>query len=275
MERVEFRFLQVVVSHMSGDRVTLGLIHWDGVTLRVAHSFAHLGFCAADQREIVRRTVLSKLRRASKQAQAMTKRGGFMFGLQHLVPVREGLGSSVLWAPVQVSRTTNPEAHFKLLRDQVRLDEGPRPEHVPITNKELTHRLLAVGQLLEAQAPDRIRLSNGVRHRQSFTVPMSWKNGKWHHAVPYSLDGLDEAAMAKRTRELVGIVQLCLPLGDVPVPVLVCPDPPQLANIAREQAEILRESLEKRDVHIVATQRTDDGFSLDPLLAEIREAVAH
>lgn len=273
MEKVEFRFLQLVVSHVSGDRVTLGLIHWDGSQLRVAHSFSHLAFCEAERRDIVKRTVSAKLRRAEKQAREVQQKGGFMYGLEHLVPVREGLGSSLFWTPIQVSQTENPAAHFEALKTQARLREETRPESAPVTNKELAQRLLTEGHWLEEETPDRIRLSNKVRRLQTFTAPVSWKNGRWHHAVPFSLDGLDESSMAKRARELVGIVQLCVPTEDVPVPVLVYPDAPKLAAIAKQEAEIVQESLAERNVQIITAKRMAGGVSLDPVVEHIRADV--
>jgi len=51
MKPIEYRFLQLILSHVAGDRLTLALIHWDGERLRVASSFAPLA-----QREWRRQT---------------------------------------------------------------------------------------------------------------------------------------------------------------------------------------------------------------------------
>lgn len=126
MKQVEFRFLQKIVSHISGDRVTLGLLHWDGQNLRHATSFSHLSFCDASMRDIIKRTVSAKIRAAAKCGREAEKRG-YMFGLKQLVPVREGLGASLYWSPIQSSRTHDPEAHFEHLKSQIRRrHEAPR-----------------------------------------------------------------------------------------------------------------------------------------------------
>ena len=68
MKRIEYRFLQIILSHVAGDRVTLGLLHWDGEHMRIASSCASPVVRAHPQAEIVERTVQAKLARAARQA---------------------------------------------------------------------------------------------------------------------------------------------------------------------------------------------------------------
>ena len=273
MKQVEFRFLQLLVSHVSGDRVTLGMIHWDGEKLRMSSSFSHLSFCDAVRRDVVKRTVTAKLRRAERQGREAAKRGEkgqSLFGLEDLVRVREGLGSSLYWSPVQKSRTHDAEAHFESLKAQTRLRPEYQAEPPPITNKLLTNQLLLEGDWLRTQSPERVRLSNKVHRLQTFTAPISWKNGNWHHTLPFSLDGLDEGQMAKRVRELIGTVDLCIPTDDVPVPIVVFPQSAALAEVAKREAEIAKECLERRGGCVLIAQRSEGELSLSPVLERIR-----
>ena len=39
-----------------------------------------------------------------------------------MVPVREGLGAALYWAPIRTSLASNAEAHFQELRESLRLE---------------------------------------------------------------------------------------------------------------------------------------------------------
>jgi hypothetical protein len=123
MRPIEYRFLQFIRSHVTGDRTTLALIHWDGERLRVAASFAPLSLGDISQPNVVRRTVEAKLARAAKQAEAA--HAGL--GLKDVVPVREGLGAALYWAPIRTSMASDPEAHFRELCESLRLEPSTAP----------------------------------------------------------------------------------------------------------------------------------------------------
>jgi len=118
MKPIEYRFLQIIVSHVTGDRLTLALIHWDGERLRVASSFASLSSRVTAQEDIVRRTVLAKLARAARQAEQAPAG----LGLKQVVPVREGLGAALYWSPIRASLASDPEAHFQELCESLQLE---------------------------------------------------------------------------------------------------------------------------------------------------------
>ncbi|HKO49002.1 MAG TPA: hypothetical protein VJV79_14825 [Polyangiaceae bacterium] len=40
---VEFRYLRVITNHLSGDRVTVGMAHWDGSASLRCHRFRRAG----------------------------------------------------------------------------------------------------------------------------------------------------------------------------------------------------------------------------------------
>jgi hypothetical protein len=96
------------------------LLHWDGERLRVASTFAPLSFRETVQADVVRRTVRAKLARAMKQAEQAPPD----LGLKDVVPVREGLGAALYWAPIRVSLASNAEAHFQGLCESLRLESG-------------------------------------------------------------------------------------------------------------------------------------------------------
>jgi hypothetical protein len=108
---------------VTGDHLTLALLHWDGQRLRVASSFAPLPYRDVAQPDVVRQTVRAKLERAARQAeQAPTG-----LGLKEVVPVREGLGAALYWSPIRTSLASNPEAHFQELCASLRLEAGTTP----------------------------------------------------------------------------------------------------------------------------------------------------
>ena len=126
MTPIEYRFLQLIRSHITGDRTTLALIHWDGKRLRVASSFAPLSLGGVPQPDVVRRTVQAKLARAAKQAGAAQSG----LGLKDVVPVREGLGASLYWSPIRTSMASDSEAHFRELCESLRLERNTVPTAV-------------------------------------------------------------------------------------------------------------------------------------------------
>src|SRR5689334_6733314 len=98
MKTVEFRFLQYVISHAGGDRITVALLHWDGSRLRVVHSLAGLAICEPAQRDVVRKTVAVLVRRAEELAEQLDSDPRLNTGLADLFPVREGLGGALYWS---------------------------------------------------------------------------------------------------------------------------------------------------------------------------------
>jgi hypothetical protein len=126
MKPSEYRLLQLILSHVSGDRVTLALLHWDGARLRVASSFAPLALRRTAQADVVQRTVRAKLARAVKQAEQAPAG----LGLKDVVPVCEGLGASLYGSPIRAALTHDPEARFQDLCDNLRLEAGPVPVEV-------------------------------------------------------------------------------------------------------------------------------------------------
>ncbi|MEZ4297414.1 MAG: hypothetical protein R3B70_20800 [Polyangiaceae bacterium] len=272
MVRVEYRFLQAVISDVSGDRLTVGILHWDGRALRMASSLAALKLVPEEHRETLRRVVVARFRKAEKRAAELREQPS-LYGLSFVFPVREGLGAALYWTPVQEAATRDAEAHFQELKVLTHLQEQDDDASAAITNRELTSRLQMALAGLATESPARLKFANTVKHLQPYTVPVSWKNGVWHHALPLSLDGLSEREMARRVRDLVGIIQVCIPVTDVAVPVAVFPAEPARHELAREEARVAEKVFSDRGVHIFEAPITDDDVELSPLLERIRTDV--
>jgi hypothetical protein len=138
MIQVELRLLQIVLSHVSGDKRTLALLHWDGATLRVAESLGPIGVVDPVHRDAVRVTAEAWVRRARRTAQSLhadpQARDG---GLADVFPVRKGLGAALLWTPVTTLETPDAAAHFDALVRELRLD---RNEPSPAECCQVEHR---------------------------------------------------------------------------------------------------------------------------------------
>jgi hypothetical protein len=268
MAKIEFRLLQYVISHVTGDRVSVGLLHWDGRELRVASSLDHLSVCAPGQRDVVRTSVKLLVRRA-KAAARRVAREPELLGLRDLFPVREGLGSALYWAPVTTVETTNPAAHFAQLSATLRLDRERARQPRRFSAKVLAQHLVTMGDELKGAARRRIKTQATVKAKKQFHAPLSWKNGRWHHAVPFSLDGLDAEEIDREVERLVGLVQLSVPTADVPVLVTLMPEQRAVARRTKREAELVCATLERHHCEIVAAELRGKSLGLE----RVRERV--
>src|SRR5579871_3763639 len=137
MVKVEFRPLQVILSPVSGDRVTVALLHWDGTVLRVASSTAALRALERDHREGLRVAIHDAVRKAERKARRLTEEPVLDMGLAHVFPVREGFGAALYWAPITSVETADAEAHFAELRRELRLEREPLGRKRRMTDSEI------------------------------------------------------------------------------------------------------------------------------------------
>ncbi len=121
LHKVEFRLLQVVLSHVGDDRLTVLYLQRDGETMRVATDVPSVNRLQASVGGI-RASVKWVAREILK-----VKGPG---ALAEVYPVREGFGYGVLrWTPVVTVETLDPEAYFKLMREEFKLRAFPgRPK---------------------------------------------------------------------------------------------------------------------------------------------------
>jgi hypothetical protein len=93
--KVEFRLLQVVLSALSGDRVTVALTHWDGARLRVAFAPTALTAVDAPARECIRTALDDIIRKAHRRARQLEKTPELDVGAGTRIsrPRRHGVGA--------------------------------------------------------------------------------------------------------------------------------------------------------------------------------------
>jgi hypothetical protein len=240
MTTVEFRLLQYIISHVGGDRITVALLHWDGAQLRVAHSLAGLAICDAGQRDVVRKTVEVLVTRAEELAEQMETAPRLNTGLADLFPVREGLGGALFWTPVVEIETADAEAHFAELGSSLRLGGEENRTPRPFSSARLGRQLVGVGRELLATAPNSVRVEATIHNVKEYRSPLSWKNAAWHHAVPFSLEGMDETSITREVERLYGLTQLAIPEEDVPVLVIALPSNDELSKRMEKEAKVVQ-----------------------------------
>lgn len=243
---VELRFLQVVASPLTGDRVTVGLVHWDGTTVRTACAFSALPPWFALGREDLESTVRALLRRASRRSEK-DQRARSLLGLAEVAPVAEGLGASLVWSPVVRANTGNADAHFNAIAAEVHLAESDTASRAGYA-RAMRKDLVALGKLLAHDAADRIRVSQPVGTLMQITPPVSWLNGRWHHALPIHLhrDRMERPAFT-----VVGQVVCAIPDEDCAVIVVDVPQQGSREREAMREVDALRKALEDKRAEVV------------------------
>jgi hypothetical protein len=276
MTKVEFRLLQLILSPVSGDRVTLALLFWDGSRLRVA-SALNLGMVEPAHREGIRIAAQDFVSAAEKTARGLeaVPTSRLDFGLAHVFPVRDGYGAALYWAPIVTVQTGNAEAYFAGLVSELRLTRDARARSRRVRTSDVHRRLASVGEALLAEGGDasRVRTDCTLAEKLTYRPPLSWKNGRWHHAVPFSLDGLDEERMAREVERVYGLVELSFPRGDVPVIVAALPPAGGAAAEATRDVELLRTCLAAHDAEIILPERDADTIDLDAFAARVRHDI--
>jgi hypothetical protein len=264
--KIEYRFLQLILSPVADDKVTLGLLHWDGRTLRLASSYEPLAILEPSYRETIRRAVHAIMQRASRVAGDVAQKPTLNIGLKHLFPVREGFGAALFWSPIRsITAEHDAEAHFEELRRQVRLDPPPQHRSRRFTTNDLRKRVLSIGEHIQIKEPERIKVEHEVKHLQEYVSPLSWRNGRWHHVIPFSLDGMTKADMDACARDLYGLVQLAIPKTDVSIVLAVIPESNMLAKAARDETRILLQALPERSVEVQPVERSGRHVELGEL----------
>lgn len=126
-QRVEFRFLQVVLSDVADERLSVLLLHWDGGTLRVARGIRKMPRLPCSVGKL-RRDAKAIGREAYKACRRVTDEAR-MEGLPKIFPVREGHSSSCFpyWSPIVSLEAKDSKKHFEELRQQFKMKELPQP----------------------------------------------------------------------------------------------------------------------------------------------------
>lgn len=276
MTKVEFRLLQVILSPVSGDKVTLALLHWDGTRLRVASSMLPLVACDPDHRDGIRVAAEDIVRHAERASARVTREPLLDVGLAHVFPVREGLGAALYWSPVASLRTENADAHFAELRRELRLDRERASNPKRISAKRVHQYLVQLGETLKLEEPlgAWVRTEHEVHARLPYSVPLSWKNAGWHRALPLSFFGAGRSEMDRTVEQLYGLIELAIPTGDIPVLVPVMPVETRWISEAHRELRLLVDAFSaSRNLEILAPEWRDDSLSYDALIARVRSDV--
>jgi len=273
--KVEFRLLQVILSPVSGDRLTVALLHWDGEVLRAASSTHALRALERDHREGLRVAIDEIVRKMERTARHLAEKPVLDIGLAHIYPVREGFGAALYWAPIACVETMDAAAHFAELRHELRLDREPTARTRRMSYFDLYGQLVAVGHKmrLEKSFQQWVRTDVVVKFDTTYQAPVSWKNGCWHHAVPLSLDGLRPPQMEEVVQQAYGRVELSFPKPDVPVLVPVLSRDSAVEQNGQHEIDILRAKLEPR-VDVVTPQWHANKLGLDAVVVRIRQDIA-
>jgi len=225
---VEFRYLQVITNHLSGDRVTVGLAHWDGVALRFACAVAslrdHAGF--VDIERAVRAIERSVTQRGEELRSASS---GVLFSptLAELAPGSELVGDALVWSEVRRGITGDAAAHFTELGSKL----GLLPRHHDaerFSSSTIRSALESLARDFHA-FPELVKTSVELHDHYRFKAPVSWKNGAWNHAVPLNLDVDTQLELETRIRATLGRVITAIPRAEIPVLVAALPQRPNPA----------------------------------------------
>jgi hypothetical protein len=274
--RVEFRFLQLIVSPVSGDKLTLALVHWNGETLRVASSLEPLRTIqSARQKTTIRRTVkewLEALRSTEPTAAASPPDSPrATVGLAQLFPVREGLGGALFWSPVSGGKTNSPARHFEELRAHLHLSDPPERRR-RVSVRELYEGIKRVGSELAKQNPDQVKLDFETEHLHTYRSPLSWKNGVWHHTMPVSMDVGDEDDLTGEVERVAGRLRTSFEPGTVPVVVAMLPGDRELDEAAQQEIHVLTRLLAEAHGRLVQVRPGQDD--LGELAALVRHDIS-
>jgi hypothetical protein len=236
---VQSRFLQLVLSPLTGDRVTVGLVHWDGIELRAVSSLDLLPSAVGSEKPALKAAVSALMRRAEASSKPNRKRQRSCLSLDDIFPVRTGMGARLSWTGVRESETDDSESHFRRLSSQAGLD-GSTPRSELAVAKALRKDLVGIGRSLEPIAQGRVRVDHIVSRMHEFTSPLSWKNGAWHHTMLANFARSTERGMTEEANSIFGRVSLSVPGDDKVVVLALLPDEADLQSVACREASLLR-----------------------------------
>lgn len=117
MAEVHYRVLWFRRGGALGDRLVVGLVHWDGESLRFAFDEERVAASGLSDDDSAVRSAIRAFRALTGESGA-AQRGGSLED-QFLVPL--GAGSSLEWSPVRFAEPSRAAEHFEALRQMHRL----------------------------------------------------------------------------------------------------------------------------------------------------------
>ncbi len=193
--RVDYRFLRAVTNSVTGDEVTIGVLHWDGQELRFAQALRGVPQDLRGEVKRVLNLVNDRVGQVPRGQSALLKQD-----LAQLFPVPEGRGSLIHWGKPVSGLSSSGARHFEQLVDAAGLQVSTRDSHV--SKNTLRSWIHGAAGRLRDLAPERIQLDCESRGHIPFESPLAWKNGVWNFTLPWSFDSNKE--LEDQVRSLVG-----------------------------------------------------------------------
>lgn len=205
MTRTSYRVLLARTGGPLGDQVAVGLIHWDGSTLRTRFEPERARSLSGDPSAVV-----GAIHAWREKARNTSSEPALLRELDQVFPVPKGVGSALLWSERRVARPSHAEAHFDDLCRRLRLRAEDEEAQRRMTTEELKAGLRSLGQRLAEKHGDRVRVDQPTSAPLPYRPPLSWKNGRWHHAVPVWLDA-SEREQLNRAHTTAGRLEAGIP----------------------------------------------------------------
>jgi hypothetical protein len=193
--RVDYRFLRAVINPITGDEVTIGVLHWDGHRLRFASAPRSV---PQDLKGEVKRVLRSIRERVTQIPPGRTDLLGL--DIAALFPVPEGRGSLIHWGNPVSGLSSSSEQHFAQLVEAAGFQTSAKDTHV--SKNTLRTWINGAAHQLQNLAPERVTLDSPSPGHIPFDAPIAWKNGVWNFALPWSFDSHKE--LEEQVRSLVG-----------------------------------------------------------------------
>lgn len=269
MADVSYRVLLARTGGPLGDQLAVGLVHWDGATLRAQFAPERARSLSADPSAIVGAV------RAWREKARVTSTEGTQLSLEeldHVFPVPKGVGSALLWSERRVARPSRPEAHFDDLCQRLRLRPDEAEARRRMTTEELKAGLRSLGRRLVEKHGDRVRVDQPTSAPLPYTPPLSWKNGRWHHAVPVWLDA-SEGEQLNRAHTTAGRLEAGIPPEELVLLLAWLPVGEGRAN-AERVAEQLTKTRDQVDMKVLDDSSEDPFAELEARIEQDLAAVA-
>lgn len=262
---VEFRLLQVVVSSVGDERVTLALVHWDGTHFRVATNARRIPDGLGQGAKAVR----ASLRALRSVVRAEVSGRGVLDG------VPEGRGGLLYWGPLRRGRTQSSASHFRRLANELDL-RIPHVEAGVLVNRSIGTLLSKLGEGLQSSIgqPDRIRVHNVVHGLREYESPLSWRSDQWHHSFPVQLHRDEPEQIVRRVESVLGRIDVSIPLDSRAVVVAAHPESARFVDKLREIAAFVQCSHGDKIRIVGAPAAKGQAPSMRELEACIRRDVA-
>lgn len=241
---VSYRFLQAVTNPLTGDSVTVGLLHWDGSDLRFAANWRELDHGKADAKR-----ALKAIEHGSK-ALSTLQLDLFLHDVDKVFPVAEGRGAMLRWAEPRAGQTADPVNHFNRLVVDAGLanstaDAGASPRKV------IRSSLVVLADRLSREYPDRVKVEPETSGHYPFKVPIAWKNAVDHFALPVAFEGKIE----DQIRSLVGKIQTGIGRKDRAVIVYTPPPDQACAAHLEQELRFLADTTQARHLSVAPSER--------------------